>query len=457
MKSLLFSLIIVLSCCCSKAATYYAATNGVSGNTGLSTNSPWPLTYALINIGPSNTIIVMPGTWSGSQIDVFKPGTTLRSQVKWGARLINSPTHCLSTHYANTTIDGFEIAYSLDNGIWIQESDCIVRNCWVHHCKGHAGIAANSGPDSQSGTLHDTLVESNLIEYNGAAGYNTDHGMYLCGTNITVRNNVCRYNIASGIQIWDCSARGSTNVQVYNNLCYGNGHWGLVAGSDCGNVQLNVFGNTFICTNSAMGIGSGGLASITCTNNILLGTLKTLDEFGGTYNIVGDYNLMGRVDNLPLGSHGILTNYAGFVNTNSGLYWLKSNSPARGRALADVCGPVGFFGNAQSSVADIGAFQYSGILVGDTRTLDPSGASGADYWGALEWSPHAQSVGVKTNQFGFALVGTSNMNVVVYACTDLANPAWSPVGTNTLTNGSSYFSDPQWTSYPCRFYSFSWQ
>jgi len=40
----------------------------------------------------------------------------------------------------------------------------------------------------------------------------------------------------------------------------------------------------------------------------------------------------------------------------------------------------------------------------------------------------------------------------VEACANLANPIWSPVGTNSLTNGSSYFNDPQWTNYPARFY-----
>ncbi|MBK7999774.1 MAG: hypothetical protein IPK15_13930 [Verrucomicrobia bacterium] len=38
------------------------------------------------------------------------------------------------------------------------------------------------------------------------------------------------------------------------------------------------------------------------------------------------------------------------------------------------------------------------------------------------------------------------------ACTDLTNPVWSPVGTNTLTDGSSYFGDPQWTNSRTRFY-----
>jgi hypothetical protein len=62
------------------------------------------------------------------------------------------------------------------------------------------------------------------------------------------------------------------------------------------------------------------------------------------------------------------------------------------------------------------------------------------------------SPGVRTNQFGFNITGTSNIVVVVEANTNLANPTWSPLRTNTLTGGSTYFSDPQWTNYPSRFY-----
>jgi hypothetical protein len=76
------------------------------------------------------------------------------------------------------------------------------------------------------------------------------------------------------------------------------------------------------------------------------------------------------------------------------------------------------------------------------------------------WNPQVQtsdaSFGVRTNQFGFTITGTSGLVVVVEACTSLANPIWSPAGTNTLTGGSSYFSDPQWTNYPSRFYRLRW-
>ncbi len=41
---------------------------------------------------------------------------------------------------------------------------------------------------------------------------------------------------------------------------------------------------------------------------------------------------------------------------------------------------------------------------------------------------------------------------MVEAATNLANPVWIPVSTNPLTGGTNYFSDPQWTNYPERFY-----
>jgi hypothetical protein len=82
---------------------------------------------------------------------------------------------------------------------------------------------------------------------------------------------------------------------------------------------------------------------------------------------------------------------------------------------------------------------------------------------AVLWNPQAQtadgSFGVLNNQFGFNITGSSNLIIVVEASTNLSNPAWIPVGTNTLntfvgTNGTSYFSDPQWANYPNRFYRF---
>jgi hypothetical protein len=59
----------------------------------------------------------------------------------------------------------------------------------------------------------------------------------------------------------------------------------------------------------------------------------------------------------------------------------------------------------------------------------------------------------QANQFGFTISWATNVPVVVEASTDLSNPIWTPIATNTLSaDGTSAFRDPEWTNYPARFY-----
>ncbi len=78
----------------------------------------------------------------------------------------------------------------------------------------------------------------------------------------------------------------------------------------------------------------------------------------------------------------------------------------------------------------------------------------------VRWFPQVQtsdtSFGVQATQFGFNITWASGRGIVVEACTNLANPIWSPVQTHTVIDGSTYFSDPQWTNYPARFYRLRW-
>jgi hypothetical protein len=60
--------------------------------------------------------------------------------------------------------------------------------------------------------------------------------------------------------------------------------------------------------------------------------------------------------------------------------------------------------------------------------------------------------GVQSNAFGFIISWATNIPVVVEACTNPANHSWSPLKTNALAGGSSYFSDPRWANYTARFY-----
>ncbi len=62
------------------------------------------------------------------------------------------------------------------------------------------------------------------------------------------------------------------------------------------------------------------------------------------------------------------------------------------------------------------------------------------------------SFGVQTNGFGFIVSWATNLSLVVEGCTELANSAWSPIGTNALTDGWFYFGDPNWTNNPACLY-----
>lgn len=134
-----------------------------------------------------------------------------------------------------------------------------------------------------------------------------------------------------------------------------------------------------------------------------------------------------------------------------------------------------------NSVASIGESAFNGCVSltslyfhGNAPTLGKSAFAyvanailnyypGTTGWGttfaglpAQLWNPQIltpdDSLGVRTNQFGFNITGNSNLVVVVEACTNLANPSWSVAGTTTLTGGTFHFTDPLWTNYPARFY-----
>lgn len=66
--------------------------------------------------------------------------------------------------------------------------------------------------------------------------------------------------------------------------------------------------------------------------------------------------------------------------------------------------------------------------------------------------PVTAGFGAQTSQFAFNISWASGQTVVVEACTNLSNPDWQTVQTNTLVNGQAHFSDSQWTNYPGRFY-----
>jgi hypothetical protein len=64
--------------------------------------------------------------------------------------------------------------------------------------------------------------------------------------------------------------------------------------------------------------------------------------------------------------------------------------------------------------------------------------------------PQISDPGVQGGNFGFAITGVSNQVITLEAGTNWLN--WQTIWTNTLSGTSTNFTDPQWKSYPHRFY-----
>ena len=120
-------------------------------------------------------------------------------------------------------------------------------------------------------------------------------------------------------------------------------------------------------------------------------------------------------------------------------------------------GGVYFQGDAPSTDGDIFGGEYDGrvyYLPGTTGWGNGFGGGLTALW-VLPYPvilTTAPNFGIQTNAFGFRISWATNIPVVVEASTTLANPVWSLVSTNTLTDGWSDFRDTDWTNHPARFY-----
>jgi len=100
------------------------------------------------------------------------------------------------------------------------------------------------------------------------------------------------------------------------------------------------------------------------------------------------------------------------------------------------------------------AMAYSGTITVTNNSTSGSGTISVSGYG-IGGQPFVQydaSFGMLSNRFGFNFNWASGKVVIVDACTNLANPIWIPLQTNTLTGSSFYFSDSRWTNFIGRFY-----
>jgi PKD repeat protein len=215
-------------------------------------------------------------------------------------------------------------------------------------------------------------------------------------------------------------------------------------------------GAFFLCSRLDAITVSGGNTVYSSLNGVLFNRSQTtLVEYPG--GLAGSYTIPRSVTNIGDGAFSGCTSLTN-VMVPGGVTSITDNAFYYCTSLTGVY----FEGNAPIPGNDATVFTDDSASVAYYLPGTTGWGSNFDGIPTAPWflaNPlilnDNSSIGVKSNRFGFTISWATNITVVVEACTNLANPTWQPVSTNTLGGGSSYFQDPQWTNYPRRFYRLS--
>lgn len=346
-----------------QAASYYVGADGKADGDG-SRERPWPtVEHALSKVGSGQTIIVQPGLYRGPiQIARQFAGTeerptVIRSEVKWQAVIVGAEYHVISNGGGCdwVTIDGFEVMGGRYDGIKMNGDHNVVRNCWVHSNKA-MGIAMHNRTGG--------VIENNLIEFNGGH-IQFDHGIYASGDGLLVSGNLIRHNASYGLHLYP----SIKDARVVNNLVYGQvRRRGIIVACPQGGGR-NIIVNNTVVEDEPLTIWNGD--GETVANNILIaerGEAFSFDE--RTQGVHVDYNLCVP-KSARQGPHG-LSGDPRFVDATRGVFWLRADSPAIGKAFPQHAPATDFWGRPcpQDRAPDVGALAFEPLLTGEEVRAD---------------------------------------------------------------------------------------
>jgi len=243
--------------------------------------------------------------------------------------------------------------------------------------------------------------------------------------------------------------------------------------------------NNLTIPNSVTNLGDdafvdcGGLSSVTIPSNVRSIGRGVFQECNRLTNVmigpgvtnIGAAPFLYCTRLAAIGVDGANPDYmsVGGVLYTTGQTALIQYPPGRTAATYSVPRTVTSIGeSACAGCASLAQIYFAGnapsaddsVFTSDTTTvyyLPGTSGWGSSYGGrpAVLWNPTIQTAsgnfGVRTNCFGFSIVGASNLSFVVETC-NVSNRLWQCVCTNRLTNGMYYFSDRQWTNSCARFY-----
>jgi len=375
------SLAILLFISCDLfAGTYWISPDGQKSGTGSQTN-PFPsVETALKNVGGGNTFIFKPGDYIGTQITLSaehtgsaERPTILKSQHKYKAVLHGSAFHNIYVKSGCkwVIIDGFESSGAKYTGIKSDADYTVIRNCRIHN-NALQGIEAHNA--------RGTVIENNVIEYNGAHPQ-FSHGVYADGDNLTIRNNVVRFNSGWGLHLYPEIA----NSKIENNLIYGNCRWGIAVYSKPRIGSNSIVNNTIVLNGSGVAVKNAQNEII--ANNIVVDNtgwtfekaepIAILDlpdpanpmpeQAGGgdtrESKSVIDYNLCSPPFR-GAGPHAIFGDPL-FLDEEKGTFYLKKGSPAIGTGSKKYAPKGDFFSRPlpEDKAPDLGCFPYDPSLL----------------------------------------------------------------------------------------------
>jgi len=387
---------------------FYSSTNGVLFNRSQNTLIECPMRKAGAYTVPDSVQFINQYS--------FEQCTNLTS-VTMGAKVLNIAEGAfegcsgltnlvLNTNLTGISMEAFSVCSNLTNVMIPSKVGYIGEQAFTA-CYKLAAItvdANNSWYSSVGGVLFDK-GQTTLVQYPGGAS-----GGY------TIPNGV------TSIADWSFAACNPTSVTIPDSVT----SIGVDAFEGCtGMTNLTIGSNV---------TSIGGEAFDYCTHLTSVTIPDSVTSIGG----IDTFDMCTGLITVTIGTNVTSLGWNAFS-------WCSSLTSIYFRGNAPSLDPGGVFPD------DANATVY--YLPGTTGWDTFEANSGLP---TVPWTPQAQtgdgSFGVQTNQFGFNITWPGATSVVVEACTDLGNSVWSPVATNTLTGGSSYFCDPQWTNYPGRFY-----